>query len=98
MSQKLTIKTSTAWIKRASWPNYASTHDIGKLGIERYYEDVLHGQTGYEEVEVNNRGRVIRQLKEVPPQAGRDIYLTLDLKLQQYIENAAGPAAAPPWW
>ena len=55
--------------------NYASTHDIGKLGIERYYEDVLHGQTGYEEVEVNNRGRVIRQLKEVPPQAGRDIYL-----------------------
>ena len=39
------------------------THDIGKLGIERYYEDV-HGQTGYEEVEVNNRGRVIRQLKK----------------------------------
>ncbi len=34
-----------------------------KLGIERYYEDILHGQTGYEEVEVNNRGRVIRQLK-----------------------------------
>jgi penicillin-binding protein 2 len=50
--------------------NYAATHDIGKLGIERYYEDVLHGQTGYEEVEVNNRGRVIRQLKEVPPHAG----------------------------
>ncbi len=43
--------------------NYAATHDIGKLGIERYYEDILHGQTGYEEVEVNNRGRVIRQLK-----------------------------------
>ncbi|EHC53475.1 penicillin-binding protein 2 [Salmonella enterica subsp. enterica serovar Give str. S5-487] len=35
--------------------NYAATHDIGKLGIERYYEDILHGQTGYEEVEVNNR-------------------------------------------
>ncbi len=28
-----------------------------KLGIERYYEDILYGQTGYEEVEVNNRGR-----------------------------------------
>ncbi len=73
--------------KEGKLANYASTHDIGKLGIERYYEDVLHGQTGYEEVEVNNRGRVIRQLKEVPPQAGRDIYLTLDLKLQQYIER-----------
>ena len=55
---------------------------------------MLHGQTGYEEVEVNNRGRVIRQLK-VPPQAGRDIYLTLDLKLQQYIETLlAGSRAA----
>lgn len=67
--------------------NYAATRDIGKLGIERYYEDILHGQTGYEEVEVNNRGRVIRQLKEVPPVAGNDIYLTLDLGLQSYIET-----------
>jgi len=67
--------------------NYAATHDIGKLGIERYYENTLHGKTGYEEVEVNNRGRVIRQLHEEPPQAGKDIYLTLDLPLQAYIEK-----------
>ncbi|VTR23560.1 Peptidoglycan synthase FtsI precursor [Serratia fonticola] len=67
--------------------NYAATHDIGKLGIERYYEDVLHGKTGYEEVEVNNRGRVIRQLHEQPPSAGKDVYLTLDLNLQRYIEQ-----------
>lgn len=68
-------------------PNYADTHDIGKLGIEKYYEDVLHGKTGYAEVEVNNRGRVIRNLQQQPPLAGKDIYLTLDLKLQQYIET-----------
>ena len=75
--------------------NYAATHDIGKLGIERYYEDVLHGKTGYEEVEVNNRGRVIRQLHEQPPQAGKDIYLTLDLNLQRYLEQLlAGSRAA----
>ncbi|RTF81302.1 penicillin-binding protein 2 [Serratia marcescens] len=67
--------------------NYAATHDIGKLGIERYYEDTLHGKTGYEEVEVNNRGRVIRQLHEQPPSAGQDVYLTLDLDLQRYIEQ-----------
>ncbi|GBU11672.1 penicillin-binding protein 2 [Enterobacterales bacterium] len=67
--------------------NYAATHDIGKLGIERYYEDTLHGKTGYEEVEVNNRGRVIRQLHEEAPQAGKDIYLTIDLPLQTYIEE-----------
>ena len=73
--------------KAGKWPNYAATHDIGKLGVERFYEDVLHGKTGYEEVEVNNRGRVIRQLHEQSPQAGRDITLTIDLKLQQYIET-----------
>lgn len=73
--------------KEGILPNYAATHDIGKLGIERYYESTLHGKTGYEEVEVNNRGRVICQLHEQPPQAGKDIYLTLDLSLQIYIEK-----------
>ncbi|UVK77240.1 MAG: peptidoglycan DD-transpeptidase MrdA [Sodalis sp. Fle] len=75
--------------------NYAATHDIGKLGIERYYESILHGKTGYVKIEVNNRGRVIRQLHEQPPQAGKDIILTLDLSLQQYIEKlVAGRRAA----
>ncbi|WP_440863516.1 peptidoglycan DD-transpeptidase MrdA [Symbiopectobacterium purcellii] len=67
--------------------DYAATRDIGKLGIELYYEDILHGKPGYEEVEVNNRGRVIRQLHEQPPQAGQDIYLTIDLNLQIYVEK-----------
>ncbi|PWC15176.1 penicillin-binding protein 2 [Brenneria roseae subsp. americana] len=73
--------------KEEKLADYAATHDIGKLGIERHYEDLLHGKPGYEEVEVNNRGRVIRQLHEQPPQAGKDIYLTLDLSLQIYIEK-----------
>ncbi|XOD69944.1 MAG: peptidoglycan DD-transpeptidase MrdA [Sodalis sp. (in: enterobacteria)] len=73
--------------KEGILPNYAATRDIGKLGIERYYQNILHGKTGYEKVEINNRGRVIRQLHEQPPQAGEDITLTLDLNLQQYIEK-----------
>lgn len=67
--------------------NYTATHYIGKLGIERYYENILHGKTGYEEVEVNSRGKVIRQLHEQAPQAGKDIYLTIDLNLQIEIEK-----------
>ncbi|MGB5853817.1 MAG: penicillin-binding protein 2 [Oceanisphaera sp.] len=67
--------------------NYASTRDIGKLGVERYYEDTLHGQTGYQEVEVNNRGRVIRTLKYQPPIPGSDIYLNVDVKLQQKAQK-----------
>ena len=67
--------------------NYAATRDIGKLGIERYYEDILHGQSGYQEVEVNNRGRVIRTLRYQPPIAGQDIYLTIDIRLQQKAQQ-----------
>ncbi len=67
--------------------NYQATHDIGKLGIERYYEDMLHGTSGYQEVEVNSRGRVIRTLKYVPPVPGKDLVLNLDIKLQQYANS-----------
>ena len=52
---------------------------MGKLGIERYYEEQLHGTTGFEEVEINNRGKVIRKLREQPATAGKSIHLTIDL-------------------
>lgn len=67
--------------------DYVGTLNIGKIGIERFYEDLLHGMPGYEEVEVNNRGKIVRQLNRNPPQAGEDIYLTIDLNLQLYIEK-----------
>ncbi len=67
--------------------NYRATRDIGKLGVERYYEDLLHGIAGYQEVEVNSRGRVIRTLKYVPPVPGQDIYLNIDIDLQLYVQQ-----------
>ncbi|MDN3614319.1 penicillin-binding protein 2 [Vibrio gallaecicus] len=67
--------------------NYKATRDIGKLGIERYYEDMLHGTAGYQEVEVNSRGRVIRTLKFVPAIPGKDIVLNLDIDLQLYVHK-----------
>ena len=72
------------------YADYAGTSDIGKLGIERYYEDELHGTVGFEEVEVNNRGKVIRKLREQPAVAGKSIHLTIDLELQRYILNLLG--------
>ncbi|WP_352296583.1 penicillin-binding protein 2 [Pseudoalteromonas sp. 20-MNA-CIBAN-0454] len=68
--------------------NYRATHDIGKLGIEKYYEELLHGQVGSQHVEVNNRGRVIRTLSMLPPQPGSDLVLTLDIGLQQIAQHA----------
>ena len=66
--------------------NYAATRDIGRQGIEKYYEDLLHGQVGYQEVEVNNRGRIIRTLKYQPPVSGHDIVLNIDIELQKKAE------------
>ena len=68
--------------------NYSGTHYIGKTGIERFYEAELHGQVGYEEVETNARGRVLRVLKRTDPIPGKDIVLSLDIKLQEAAEEA----------
>lgn len=68
--------------------NYRATHDIGKLGIEKYYEELLHGMVGSQRVEVNNRGRVIRTLSLTPPEPGHDLVLTLDIGLQQIAQHA----------
>lgn len=67
--------------------NYEGTSAIGKLGIEKFYEDELHGITGSREVEVNSHGQILRTLKYNPPIHGRDITLTLDIRLQFYAQE-----------
>ncbi|HEX7025886.1 MAG TPA: penicillin-binding protein 2 [Gammaproteobacteria bacterium] len=70
--------------------NYRATTHIGKLGIEQNYEAELHGTAGYQQVEVNVQGRVLRVVEENPPIPGKDLYLTLDIHLQQVAEEALG--------
>ncbi|TNF36070.1 MAG: penicillin-binding protein 2 [Gammaproteobacteria bacterium] len=67
---------------------YAGTHHIGKLGIEYQYENVLHGSVGYENVETNARGRVLRVLDSTPPVPGEDLHLHLDAYVQQVAFDA----------
>lgn len=67
--------------------NYQYTNNIGKIGIEKYYENILHGKIGYKAVEVNSHGKIIRKLKKKSAQSGNDIYLTIDLDLQMKIEK-----------
>lgn len=69
---------------------YAGTHYIGKIGVERFYEDLLHGKVGYEEVETNARGRVLRVLKRTEPESGQDLRLHLDSRMQAIAEQALG--------
>lgn len=62
---------------------YAGTTHVGKTGIERYYESRLHGEVGYERVETNAEGRVLRVLERSPPRAGYNVYLSIDAGLQR---------------
>jgi penicillin-binding protein 2 len=76
-----------AWIDKS---NYAGSHFIGKGGLEKAHEALLHGQVGYQQVEVNARGRVIRTLESQPPVSGKDLHLYLDIGLQQVAKEALG--------
>lgn len=67
--------------------NYAATRHIGKQGIERFYEERLHGKVGYEHIEVDSRGRAIRTLEESLPVPGEDLVLSIDIDLQLYIQS-----------
>jgi len=68
--------------------NYSASHYIGKLGIEKFYEDELHGNVGYEEVENDASGKPIRILKKTRGKPGKNLYLTIDSGLQLAAEKA----------
>ncbi len=70
--------------------NYAGTSHIGKLGLEKYYEQDLHGEVGLQRVEVNAAGRTLRVLEEQPPLAGNNLRLTIDAGLQILGEKLIG--------
>ncbi len=70
-------------LQRIDPVNYAGTNYIGKSGVERFYENVLHGRVGYQHVETNARGRILRVLERENPVPGEDLELHLDLRLQR---------------
>lgn len=66
--------------------NYRGSHTIGRKGIEKTWEETLHGRTGIEEVEVTAMGRPVRTLNRVDPVPGSDLRLSLDIGLQKIAE------------
>lgn len=70
--------------------NGSALSHIGKTGLERYYEPLLRGRVGYDEVETNVQGRALRTLGRVPPQAGVDLRLSIDADLQRAMVAAFG--------
>ena len=70
--------------------NYKGSTHIGKVGIEQTYENLLHGRTGFDQMETDASGRAVRVLSHVSPVAGNDLTLHLDMELQKVAEHAFG--------
>lgn len=70
--------------------NYKGSVHIGKTGLEQSYEALLHGRTGFDQMETDASGRAVRMLSRIPPVPGKDLRLHLDLDLQAVAEHAFG--------
>ncbi len=91
-------KINSDELKSGKYPGYGSGDFIGKFGVEKAYESYLRGKRGGRQVEVNATGQIVRILRTVDARPGHNIYLTIDLKLQQkaekLLEGVAGAVAA----
>ena len=77
-------------LRRLDPIRYSATKFIGKIGIERFYEQSLHGEVGYQRVETDAHGRIRQELDKKPPVAGQNITLHLDIRLQIAAYAALG--------
>ena len=62
---------------------YKGTLQIGKTGVEKEYEKLLHGKVGFRHIETNVQGRTVRELHREPSHSGQELFLHLDINLQK---------------
>ena len=75
-------------LKNVDPTNYRATNFIGKAGVEKYYEDILHGKVGYQMVETDVSGRTLRVIDKINPHSGSKLYLSLDITTQEAAYEA----------
>lgn len=68
-------------------PIYTKRSLVGKKGIEKQYDELLQGQDGYEYIEVNAYNKIVKKIKNGKVVPGKDLYLTIDMKLQRHITD-----------
>jgi len=61
--------------------------DIGKEGLEKSFNPLLVGKAGQREIEVNSKGRIIREISKVDSIHGKELYLSVDSRIQEYSVN-----------
>lgn len=78
--------------------NYSATNFVGKTGVEKHYENLLHGTVGYQEQETDAAGQIVRIADGKAPISGQNLYLTIDSRLQlaaqEALTNQAGAVVA----
>ena len=74
--------------RRLDERRYSGVKFVGRLGVEKFYEEALHGEVGWQRVEVDARGRIRRVIDETPPVVGQNLTLHLDAALQQAAADA----------
>lgn len=75
-------------VSRPEFSDYAVSDFVGKLGLEKSYESLLHGKNGKELFEVDSRGKMTRSLGNEPPQDGKNLNTTLDLDIGLSVAEA----------
>ncbi len=81
---RITAETRDFYVEQG----YQLSERVGQFGIELSMESELHGEWGEVVYEVDNAGRIVREISRIPPVNGKDIQLTIDLDQQQYAEQA----------
>ncbi len=75
-------------LQKVDASNYSGTSQIGKIGIEKKYESLLHGKIGLQKVETNASGRILRVLDRELPVPGKNLYLNIDIRLHAIAAKA----------
>jgi len=75
-------------LQKVDESNYSGTSQIGKNGIEKTYEKILHGRIGLQKVETNASGRILRVLDRELPIPGKNIFLNIDIRLHEIAQKA----------
>ncbi|NDY43528.1 penicillin-binding protein 2, partial [Dissulfurirhabdus thermomarina] len=81
-------EVNEAELAKGIYPGVRPGDLVGRAGVEAQYQKVLSGRSGVRRVEVDATGRLARVLDETPPLPGSDLFLTLDLDLQEEAERA----------
>lgn len=80
-------KIDPAQITRLRSYGYQPSDVIGKAGVEAYYDLFLRGEKGGEQIEVDNRGRKVRMVGYKPPKPGKDIQVSIDIRIQEIVDR-----------